>query len=57
MWGTYVIIRMRIFTLIMNEIYISAPKIIRKMAIGILWIANHLALVACFIFYKKWVQT
>ena len=49
--------RIRIFTLIMNKIFIRVPKITRQ---RMLWtqfgFVNHLALIACFIFYEKWVQ-
>ena len=44
-----------IFTLIMNMIFIFAPKPMRQMATGF-GFANYLALIACFIYYEKWVQ-
>ena len=39
----------RFFTLIMNKRFIGTPKTMRQMATGMIWIANYLALIACFI--------
>ena len=45
-----------IFTLTMNKIFVWASKLWGKW----LWVwhgfSNHLALIACFIYYEKWVQ-
>ena len=42
-----------IFTLIMNKIFIRAPKKWRQAQFGF---ASHLTQIACFISYKMWVQ-
>jgi len=42
----------------MNKMFIQTPKFTRKVATGTIWILlNHLALIACFIFYEKRVET
>ena len=46
----------RISTLIMNKIIHMISIIMRQIDTCMIWIANHLTLVACFISYKKWVQ-
>ena len=43
----------RIFTWIMNEIFIRDPKIMRQIVQTQFGIANHLAPVACFISYEN----
>ena len=47
---------MRIFTLMMNMIFIQAPKTMRKFLQAQFGFANHLALVCVFQIYKKWAQ-
>ena len=37
-----------IFTLIMNKIFIWAPRIMRKVAMALIWFANHLVLICVF---------
>ena len=46
-----------IFTLIMNKIYIWTPRLWDKWIWAQSGSTNHLALIACCIFYKKWVHT
>ena len=44
------------FTLIMNKIFIWAPKLMNKSLQASFGFASHLTLIACFISNKKWVQ-
>lgn len=37
----------RVSTLIMNEIFMRAPKIMQKVAMALIGTANHLALMSC----------
>ena len=55
-WETY-ITSMRIFTLIMNKIFMNmSSKIMRKVAWVRYGYAHHLVLIACFTFYKTWAR-
>ena len=44
-----------------KNVFIWTPKIMRKKSTAVTWIcyswANHLALIACFISWEKWVQS
>ena len=48
----------RIFTLTMNKIFIWGPKIMRKVAMILIWIceSSRTKPIACLICYEKWVQ-
>ena len=42
--------------MMLNKRFIQTPKVLRKMSTGMKVFANHIALIACFISYKKWAQ-
>jgi hypothetical protein len=47
---------MRIFTLIINKIFIRAPKIMRNVVMALFIFAKHLVLIACFMYQEKWAS-
>lgn len=41
------------FNLSTNDIFIHVLKFMREVAMGMIWCANHLGLIACSVSYKK----
>ena len=57
-WGNLYdhLMSQKTLTLMMNKILIHTPKIVRQITTAWFELANHLAVIVCFISYEKWVQ-